>query len=36
MAQFKDFIPPKAQVWRNGERVEVMAKELVPGDIVDI
>ena len=36
MEQFKDFIPPKALVWREGVRKEIDAKELVPGDIVDI
>lgn len=36
MAQFKNFIPPKAYVYREGKRKEVPAIELVPGDIVDI
>ena len=36
MAEFRDFIPPKALVWRGGVRKEINAKELVPGDIVDI
>jgi sodium/potassium-transporting ATPase subunit alpha len=36
MASFKNFIPPKAMVWRNGAIKEVSAKELVPGDIVEI
>ena len=36
MGQFKNFIPPKAKVWREGNRIEVDAFELVPGDIVDI
>lgn len=36
MAGFKNFIPPKAMVWRNGKKKEVTAKELVPGDIVEV
>jgi sodium/potassium-transporting ATPase subunit alpha len=36
MAGFKNFIPPKANAWRNGKRVQVKARELVPGDIIDI
>ena len=36
MAQFKDFIPAKARVFRNGEKIEINACELVPGDIVEI
>jgi sodium/potassium-transporting ATPase subunit alpha len=36
MAQFKNFIPPKAFVFREGKRKEIPAIELVPGDIVDI
>lgn len=36
MAQFKDFIPPKALAWRNGEKNEMNAALLVPGDIVEI
>ena len=36
MAGFKNFIPPKATVWRNGVRKTVAAKDLVPGDIVDV
>jgi sodium/potassium-transporting ATPase subunit alpha len=36
MAQFKNFIPPKAFVFRDGKRKEINAIELVPGDIVDI
>ena len=36
MAQFKNFIPPKALVWRNGERNEINAALLVPGDIVEV
>jgi sodium/potassium-transporting ATPase subunit alpha len=34
MAQFKNFIPPKARAFRDGEEKEVNAVELVPGDIV--
>ena len=26
MAQFRDFIPPKALVWRSGHRKEIEAK----------
>lgn len=36
MASFKNFIPPKAVVWRNGIKIELPAKELVPGDVVEI
>lgn len=36
MAQFKNFIPPKAFVYRDGKKKEVNAVEIVPGDIVDI
>ena len=36
MASFKNFIPPKATVWRNGKKKEINAKELVPGDVVEI
>jgi sodium/potassium-transporting ATPase subunit alpha len=36
MAQFKNFIPPKALAWRNGEKNEMNAALLVPGDIVEI
>lgn len=36
MAQFKNFIPPKAMVFRDGVKRPINAVELVPGDIVDI
>ena len=36
MASFKNFIPPKAQVWRDGKKKEISAKELVPGDVVEV
>lgn len=36
MASFKNFIPPKATVWRGGVKRELTAKELVPGDVVEI
>jgi sodium/potassium-transporting ATPase subunit alpha len=36
MANFKNFIPPKAYVWRNGKKKEMNAKDLVPGDIVEV
>lgn len=36
MAQFKNFIPPKAFVFREGKKKEINAVELVPGDIVEI
>lgn len=36
MQQFKNFIPPKAWVFREGKRRGINAAELVPGDIVDI
>jgi sodium/potassium-transporting ATPase subunit alpha len=34
MAQFKNFIPPTATVRRNGDKKEIDASKLVPGDIV--
>jgi sodium/potassium-transporting ATPase subunit alpha len=36
MSQFKNFIPARAMVFRNGAKVEVNASELVIGDIVEI
>ena len=36
MAQFKNFIPPKAFVYRDGVKKEIDAVKLVPGDIVEI
>jgi sodium/potassium-transporting ATPase subunit alpha len=36
MANFKNFIPPKATVWRNGVKKVINAKDLVPGDIVEV
>lgn len=36
MAQFKNFIPPKAFVFRGGVKMEVDAINLVPGDIVEV
>jgi len=36
MAEFKDFIPPMAMVYREGKKQELPAKFLVPGDIVEI
>jgi len=36
MAGFKNFIPPKALVWREGKKKEVAARDLVPGDIVEV
>jgi sodium/potassium-transporting ATPase subunit alpha len=36
MASFKNFIPPKTIVWRDGEKKEIPAKDLVPGDIVEV
>jgi sodium/potassium-transporting ATPase subunit alpha len=36
MSQFKNFIPPRAIVYREGERKEIEAINLVPGDIVEI
>jgi len=36
MAQFKNFIPPKAVAVRNGEVSEIDAKTLVPGDIIKV
>ena len=34
MAQFENFIPPKATVIRDGVKKEIDAKTLVPGDVV--
>jgi len=34
MAQFENFIPPKATVIRDGAKKEIDAKTLVPGDVV--
>lgn len=36
MAKFKNFIPPKAVVRRDGRQEAIEAKELVRGDIVII
>lgn len=36
MAQFKDFIPQKTMVIRNGDEKEIAAAKLVPGDVVKI
>lgn len=36
MAQFKNFIPPEAHVWREGKQSNISAQDLVPGDIVEI
>jgi len=36
MASFKNFIPPKAIVWRSGKKKEISARDLVPGDIVEV
>jgi sodium/potassium-transporting ATPase subunit alpha len=36
MGQFKNFIPPRAIVYREGVRKEIDAIHLVPGDIVEI
>jgi sodium/potassium-transporting ATPase subunit alpha len=36
MASFKNFIPPRATVWREGKKKEINAKELVPGDVVEV
>lgn len=36
MAQFKNFIPPKAAVFRGGVKRNINAAELVPGDIVEV
>jgi Ca2+-transporting ATPase len=34
MAQFENFIPPRATVVRDGEQQTIDAKQIVPGDIV--
>jgi sodium/potassium-transporting ATPase subunit alpha len=36
MAQFKNFIPPKAVVIREGQEKEINAKTIVIGDIVKV
>jgi sodium/potassium-transporting ATPase subunit alpha len=36
MAQFENFIPPKATVMRDGSKKEIDAKMIVPGDVVFI
>lgn len=36
MAGFKDMLPPKCMVTRNGEKIEIDAIMLVPGDLVDV
>lgn len=36
MSQFENFIPPGANVIRNGKAVSIDAKNLVPGDIVEV
>ena len=36
MAQFKNFIPPKAVVIRGGQEKEINAQDLVPGDLVRV
>jgi len=36
MSQFKNFIPPRGTVFRDGKKIEINAVELVPGDIVEI
>jgi sodium/potassium-transporting ATPase subunit alpha len=36
MAQFENFIPPRATVIRNGKVEEIDAKTIVPGDVVKV
>ena len=36
MAQFKNYLPPKATVYRDGKKKEVNSAALVVGDIVEI
>lgn len=36
MAQFKNYLPPKATVYREGKKKEVNSAALVVGDIVEI
>jgi sodium/potassium-transporting ATPase subunit alpha len=36
MAQFKNFIPPKALVIRDGNELGIEASKLVPGDLVRV
>lgn len=36
MESFKNFLPPKTLCYRDGQRINVDAIKLVPGDIVEI
>jgi sodium/potassium-transporting ATPase subunit alpha len=36
MAQFKNFLPPKATVFREGQAIKIETSTIVPGDLVDI
>jgi sodium/potassium-transporting ATPase subunit alpha len=36
MAQFKNYLPPKATVYREGKKKEVNSATLVVGDIIEI
>jgi P-type E1-E2 ATPase len=36
MAQFKNYMPPKATVYREGRKKEVNSAALVKGDIVEV
>jgi sodium/potassium-transporting ATPase subunit alpha len=36
MAQFENFIPPKGNVIRDGKKRELAAKDMVPGDVVNV
>ena len=36
MAQFKNMLPAKAKVWRDGKKIEINASALVIGDLVEI
>jgi sodium/potassium-transporting ATPase subunit alpha len=36
MESFKNFLPPKCNVIRDGNKIEIDAVKLVPGDIVEL
>ena len=36
MNTFKNFIPPQCTVFRDGEKVQIDAAKLVPGDIIEV
>jgi sodium/potassium-transporting ATPase subunit alpha len=36
MANFKNFLPDRAFVYRGGEQIAISAEDIVPGDIVEV